>query len=459
MALSFAARQTISSVAPRTNLALGGVRHFSAVGLKDAIDKGNAEFLDKVFKADLVLKDIVPAREIIPALANQKLVLVSGPPVTWKNICGAQKGAVQGIIMFEGWAKTPEEAYALAEKGEVKIEPNHHHGACGPMAGTISPSFPIYVVENKTFGNLAFSRPADLAQQFGDYKNLEDVKWWRDGVAPSLSKGLRKLGGLPLIPLLKEAQEQGDESHNRNNAFTSLFVNYLAIGMIDAGVPKETLLPILRWYAPDTWAKGSGVRACLGLVMAAAKATLDPTIGVKNSTLLSCMARNGHEFGIRVAGTGTEWFTAPSPIPQGKFFPPYKQEDAGRDMGDSAITEAAGWGSFILAASMGFLKSLPVDAAGSIRITKENAQVCHGKSPVYSIPLFDFEGAPAGVDFRRVIKLNIEPWINTGITHKDAGHRVIGRGLVRAPIEAFNKALTSFSKKHNVSEKDVLATL
>jgi len=93
---------------------------------------------------------------------------------------------------------------------------------------------------------------------------------------------------------------------------------------------------------------------------------------------------------------------------------------------------------------MGFLKSLPVDAAGSIRITKENAKVCHGKSPVYSIPLFDFEGAPAGVDFRRVIKYNIEPWINTGITHKDAGHRVIGRGLVRAPIEAFNKALTSF---------------
>jgi len=75
--------------------------------------------------------------------------------------------------------------------GEVKIEPNHHHNACGPMAGTISPSFPIYVVENKAFGNVAFSRPADLAQQFGDYKNLEDVKWWRDGVAPSLSKVLR----------------------------------------------------------------------------------------------------------------------------------------------------------------------------------------------------------------------------------------------------------------------------
>lgn len=135
------------------------------------------------------------------------------------------------------------------------------------------------------------------------------------------------MGGLPLVPLLQKAQAMGDESHNHNNALTSLFVNYLTIGMLEvccpapllrvvrlpcarhaccvvvvlcalvasaplctswalsercsqhcvvaqAGVTADKILPMLKWYSPDTWATGSGVRACLGLAMAAAKVCL-----------------------------------------------------------------------------------------------------------------------------------------------------------------------------------------
>jgi hypothetical protein len=147
-----------------------------------------------------VLEDLRPARELIPALRDpkRKLVLISGPPVTWEKMGNAQKGAVKGICIFEGWAKNPKEALELCKSGEVEFEPNHHHGSCGPMAGTITGSFPVYVVRNTAFGNTAISRPADLAQQFGDFNNIADIQWWRDGVAPYLGEAIRKAGGIPL---------------------------------------------------------------------------------------------------------------------------------------------------------------------------------------------------------------------------------------------------------------------
>jgi len=379
--------------------------------------------------------------------------------VTWQEMAGAQKGAVAGVIMFEGWAKNKDEAFDLCSSGKVRFEPNHAHGACGPMAGTISPSYPVYVVRNKGFGNVTFCRPADLAQQFGDYTNLDDIKWWRDGVAPYLGKALRKTGPIPLNPLEQWALEMGDESHNRNNAVTSLFIQSMAIKMLEADIPKDKMLDILKWYHWSTWTTGSGVRACLGLVMAMAKACLDPAIGVEYSTLITCMARNGHRFGIKIGDQGNTWFALESPIPEGTFFGKYTQADAGRDMGDSAITEANGWGSNVLMGALAYLRMVPLGTVAKARyITEENKSLMIGRSSIWRTPAYDFEGIPQGLDVRRVIKKRLVPWVNTGITHKEAGHRVIGRGLSRPPMKLFTDAIDAFAKKHGVTFEDVMAT-
>eukprot|EP00005_Dracoamoeba_jomungandri_P005154 CAMPEP_0174260516 /NCGR_PEP_ID=MMETSP0439-20130205/9811_1 /TAXON_ID=0 /ORGANISM="Stereomyxa ramosa, Strain Chinc5" /LENGTH=472 /DNA_ID=CAMNT_0015344773 /DNA_START=55 /DNA_END=1473 /DNA_ORIENTATION=+ len=429
-------------------------------GLSKKIDTANKKALEIFYKADLVLEDIRPAKELIPAMKdNPRLILVSGPPVTWKQMCGAQKGAVKGMIMLEGWADTPEGAEKLAESGEVTIEPNHAHDSCGPMAGTISPNFPIYAVRNQAFGNVAFSRPADLAQQFGDFNHLEDVRWWQEGVAPHLSKALRNCGGLPLNEIHKLALEMGDESHNRNNAFTALFSYDLTTEMIKAGVPNDNILAIMDWFNYKTWNSQSGVRACLGLVMASAKATLDPAKGIPYSTFVTCMARNGYEFGIKIADSGDTWYSAPSPFPEGKFFPPYKQTDAGRDMGDSAITEANGWGSNVLNGALAFLNGLPATVQRAHEITAENKSLMVGRNPYLKAPAYDFEGVPQGLDFRLVHTKKLLPWINTGITHRDAGHRVIGRGLSKPPQRCFDQALEAMAKKYEVSKGDFLETV
>jgi len=360
--------------------------------------------------------------------------------------------------MYEGWAKTPEEATKLLASGAVHFEPNHHYAAVGPMAGTISPSQPLYVVENKTFKNRAYSRPADLAQQFGDYKDLKDNYFWRDVVGPALRKGIKAIGGLPMIPVIQHGFEMGDESHNRNNAMTSIFVNELSIGLLQANVDRDTVLKILKWYAPSTWATGAGVRACLGLALCTAKSMLDPAVGIDYSTVVTVMSRNGTDFGLRVSALGDQWFTAAAPVPDCKYFPPYRAEDSGRDMGDSAISETAGWGCFVLSGALPFLKALPTTPDEVMKICKENQQVTLSRNPKLQIPSFGFQGAPVGIDMRLVLKKGIDIWINTGVAHKDPGHRVIGRGLVRTPREAFTKAMDAYCKKYNVTKDLVLQT-
>jgi hypothetical protein len=417
--------------------------------LAKRIDAANHEAIARISKADIFLKDIRPAREVIPALADgkRKLVLLSGPPVTWQNMCNAQKGAVLGICMFEGWARTPEEARKLCADGKVEFEPNHHHGACGPMAGTITSSFPLFVLENRAFGNIALSRPADLAQQFGDYHNIQDIKWWRDGVAPHLGHALRTMGGIPLNKMMQESLDMGDEAHNRNNALAAMLSFELVQGLIEANVPKATILSIMRWFSYTTWATQSGVRALLGVVMPFSKAVLDPIAGIDYCTIVHCMSRNGSEFGIRVAATGDQWYTAPAPLPEGRFFGNYKQEDVGGDMGDSAITETAGFGAFVLEGAPAFARGLPANMDRLRSITRENANYMAGESPILTVATNDCKPLRVGIDVRKVVAQGVGPWIDTGITHKDEGHRVIGRGFVRAPLKCFQLAKAELERK------------
>jgi hypothetical protein len=363
-------------------------------------------------------------------------------------MCGAQKGAMIGAVLFEGWAKSVEEATNLLQSGGILFEPNHHHQAVGPMAGTISPSMPVWVVQNKGFGNVSFCRQVEGRQQFGDYSSsaLQDLYCWKDVWAPSLRQGLRHLGGLPLKPIIAKALMMGDELHNRPVAASSLFANAMAAPMIEAGVDKGNLLATIRYITNHEL-------LFLGLAMASGKAIADPAAGIEYSTVVVAMARNGTEFGIRISGLGGEWFTAPSPRVKGLFFPAYKEEDAGYDMGDSAITETVGWGGCVLAGATGILSFVGGTPEEAMTYSREARQIAAGNSVNYRLPVLGFQGTPVGIDIRRVVQTGITPMIDTAIAHRNPGYSIIGAGLVRAPLECFQKALVAFSKKYGVGKK------
>jgi len=417
-----------------------------ATDIKQRIENANAEAVKRINAADPVLVDIAPAGEMIPGLKD-RMILHSGPPIDWPRMCGAQKGAMIGAVLFEGWAKNPEEATRLLESGEITFDPNHHHQTVGPMAGTISMSMPVWIVENKASGNRAFCRQVEGRQQFGDYSDsaLEGLRSWRKVWAPALRKGLQQMSGLPLKPIIAKALQMGDELHNRPVAASSLFANALAGPMIEAGVAKDDLLSTLKYIT-------SHELLFLALAMASGKASADPAANIECSTVVVAMARNGTDFGIRVSGLGEEWFTAPSPRVNGLYFPGYSEQDAGADIGDSAITETVGWGGFVLGGATGILSLVGGTPEEALAYSREMRQITVSASPNYRIPVLGFQGAPVGIDIRKVVQTGIVPIIDTAIAHRNPGFPIIGAGLVRAPLDCFKKALVSFGRKYRVAQ-------
>ncbi len=410
--------------------------------IKQQIEKANEEAVKRMTEGNPFLADIAPASEVIPNFKG-KLITHSGPPIEWKKMCGAQRGAIIGQTIYEGWASTPEEAEKILNNGEIKLEPNHNHQTVGPMAGTISPSSPVWVVENEKFGNRAFCRQVEGNQQFGDYHEeaLKGLRLWRDVWAPTLRNALHTIGRLELKPIITKALQMGDELHNRHSASSSLFANEMAMAMARTDLPKEGMLSTLGYVTHHDL-------IFLGLAMAAGKAIADPARDVEYSTIVTAMCRNGTEFGIRVSGLGDEWFTAPSPFVEGLYLPGYSAKDAGLDMGDSAIAETVGWGGFVLGGAPGILSLVGGTPEEALAYTREMKTITITTHPTYRMPAFGFAGAPIGIDIRKVVQTGSSPIIDTAIAHKEPGYPKIGAGLVRAPMDCFKKALIAFSHRY-----------
>jgi hypothetical protein len=411
--------------------------------IKQKIEKANEETAHRIIQGEPVLVDIAPAGDVIPGLED-RMILHSGPPIEWSRMCGAQRGAIIGTVLFEEWASTPDEAEKLLEKGEIRLEPNHHHQAVGPMAGTISISSPVWVVENKAFGNRAYCRQVEPRQQFGEFSDdaLQGLRMWRDVWAPTLRTALAEIGSLELKPIMIQALQMGDELHNRHSAASSLFANKMAFAIAKTNLPKDVVLPTLGYIINHNL-------IFLGLAMAAGKAITDPAMGIEYSTVVTAMARNGTDFGIRVSGLGEEWFTAPAPFVDGLYLPGYSDEDAGFDMGDSAITETVGWGAFVIGGAPGILSLVGGTPDEALAYSREMKKITVATHPTYLMPALGFMGTSIGIDIRKVVQTNTPPIIDTAIAHKNPGYPIIGAGLVRPPMECFKQALIAFVRKYN----------
>lgn len=406
----------------------------------DVVETANQEVLKRIKAGSPVLIDIKPASEVIPGFTGKKL-LHAGPPIEWNKMCGPMRGAILGAIVSEGWEPTNEKAEEAVLNQKIELEPCHHLGAVGPMAGIIAPSFPVFVVENTAFGNKAFcSMNEGLGKvlRFGanDSEVLNRLKWMKEELGPILSKALRSIGHIDLKSISQQAIMMGDECHNRNTAATSLLTRILAPSLV--GIPEaKTVLEFLR----------DNDHFFLNLSMAACKSILDAASHIYNSTICTAMARNGVDFGVRLSGTGDQWFTVPAPVVKGLFFPGYSEKDANPDMGDSSITETFGLGGFSMAASPAIVKFVGGNSADAQRNTKEMYRITTTQHHQFAIPNLDFGGIPIGLDARKVVDTGIHPVINSGIAHKVAGIGQIGAGIAEAPLEPFMEGIKEIYKQ------------
>jgi hypothetical protein len=416
----------------------GSYRH----GAFASLDSANQAVVQKLVAAEPWLVDVVPASDVIPELAHRRLLLHAGPPIDWDEMTGPMRGAVVGAALYEGWAEDPADAERQAARGAIDFLPCHDAGVVGPMGGITSPTMPVFVVENREHGNRGYctmNEGIGRVLRFGANgpEVLDRLRWMRDVLGPALGSATRALGGIDLRAIATRAITMGDEFHQRNIAASTLFLRELASAL--AETPRGS--SALRFL-------GQTDQFFLNLAMAYGKVSVDAARSVRAGTVVTTMTRNGVRFGVRISGTGDQWFTAPVNTPNGLYFAGFSAADANPDIGDSAVTETIGWGASAMAAAPGVIRFV---GAGSmhdaVRVTDTMREVCVAENPDFLVPGLDFRPLPVGIDAVKVVDLGFEPLINTGIAHRRPGVGQVGAGTVRAPLACFEQAVLAYAEQ------------
>lgn len=406
-----------------------------------SIEEANSKALEVFQKSDVRLTGMALAKDVVPGM-HGKLVTHAGPPIEWERMCGPMRGAVIGALVYEGLAGSADEAVALVESGEIEFSPNHEHQAVGPMAGVITANMPVFIMENVTYGTTAYSNVCEgqgKCLRFGAYDDtvIARLEWLRDTFYPILAAAIEKTGGIDYRGITAQAVQMGDDNHNRNKASTALLIRTLAKHFLEVEADPRDVYKVIEHLE-------NAEMFNVNLTMAMSKTMSLAASGVEGSTIVTVMARNGVDFGIKVSGLGDRWFVAPANYPEGLYFPGYSQDDAARDIGDSAITETFGMGGFSLAAAPAIVQLVGGTVADGIKTTNEMYEITDAENDLLKIPTLDFRGTPTGIDILKVLKTGIEPTITTGMAHKDPGIGQVGAGIVKAPIECFEKAAEAF---------------
>ena len=415
---------------------------------REEVEEANEKAVDRMMESEPVWVDIAPAGKKMGL--KSKTVLHAGPPIEWKEASGPMRGAIIGAVIYEGWAETEKKAERLVEEGEVKLDCDHHHNAAGPMAGVISPSMPVYELEDMKFGNKTYSNMNEgigKVLRYGAFSSevLDRLHWMSETVAPVLQatiKGMKKAKrGMALKPMMAQALTMGDDCHNRYVATTSLFAKQIAPFLVKTGYDAKTLSKVSEFIDGNNF-------TMLNMGMAAAKAMTLAGHGVKYSTIVTVMARNGTEAGIWVSSLGNRWFSTKAPVPKGLWFPGFTEADANPDLGDSSITETAGLGGFAMAAAPAIVSWVGGSVQAAIEVTERMYEITQTQHKHFLIPFLDFRGTPVGIDLRKVLKTGVTPMINTGIAHRKAGVGQVGAGTVSFPMQVFKDAFEAFVEKY-----------
>ena len=411
------------------------------------VEKANKEAYTRISKGQPVVKRLRPAHECIPGM-TRKSIFHAGPPVKWEDMCGPMKGAYIGALKYEGLAETDADAEKLMASGEIIYGPNHPNNCVGPMTGMISYSMPLWEVENETYGNKAYctvNEGIGKVMRFGANgpEVIERLKWLEKVFAPAMDATLQRMGGVNLKNIVAQSLAMGDEMHQRNVAASLNFYKAICADFAEVLKGNPEGPAIVEFLVKKN------EQFFLNLAMAMGKALTDAARDIPYSTILTCMSRNGVDFGINVSALGSEWFTAPCLKPKALYFPGFTEADANPDMGDSAIVECYGIGGFAMGAAPAVVRFVGAGGlADAIAYTGSMGRITHGPNPDLAMPNMDFAGVPTGIDIRKVVATGILPVINTGVASKEPGVGQVGAGIVNPPMEIMVEALKAFGKKY-----------
>jgi hypothetical protein len=404
--------------------------------------EANTEAIDRMLRSTAELVDVRPASDALGLEPGH--FLHAGPPLHWDRASGPMRGGLIAAMLYEGLADSPEQAEArLADGTAITLEPCHHHGAVGPMAGIVSSSMWMFELRDEANDGTAWcslNEGLGKVLRYGAYSPevIERLRWMTDILGPMLQTAVRRRGRIDIKAILAQMVQMGDEGHNRNRAGTLMLLRDLLPDLIDSGAPSSQVADAVRFVSGND-------HFFLNLAMPAAKLQTMAADGIAASTVVTTMARNGTDFGIRVSGTGDRWFTGPAEIPDGLFLGDFGPEDANPDIGDSAIMETIGLGGFAMASAPAIVRFVGGSVPDALRTSQLMYEITLGENAAYAFPILEFRGAPTGIDVTRVIRTGIRPQINTGMAGRVAGTGQVGAGLVKPPMECFTAALAALA--------------
>jgi hypothetical protein len=411
----------------------------ATVALDPARSAANAAALERMLGVQARLVDVVPAHEALGLEPGQ--FLHAGPPITWARASGPLRGALMGGAALEGLVGAPEDAAPLFEAGtSVSLEPCHHRRTVGPMAGVVTPSMWMWVLEDPVTGartHCTLNEGLGKVLRYGAYSPdvLERLRWMSEVLGPLLQRAVRAGEPVDVTAILTQILQMGDEAHNRNRAGTLMLLRDLVPAMVTSGAEPADVAEAVRFM-------GGNDHFFLNLAMPACKLMLDAARDAPGSTMVVAMSRNGTDFGIQVSGTGDEWFTGPAQVADGLYLGDFGPEDANPDIGDSAITETAGLGGFAMATAPAIVRFVGGSVPDALATTRRMREITLGENPRWAIPVLEFAGVPSGIDVSAVCRTGILPQINTGMAGREAGVGQVGAGLVTPPADIFPQALS-----------------
>jgi hypothetical protein len=401
----------------------------------ERVEAANAAAVERLEAVRPRAVTVARAGDVIPALGDGVL-LHSGPPIAWADTCDPQRRAFAAACLLEGWAGDRDGAERLLAGGEVRLASGNEHGHVGPMTGVCSPSMAVWVVEDSGTGTRAFSTLNEGPGRtfwlgVADDEAVERQRFLSERARPVLAALLERTGPIDVLGLAAQGLQMGDELHMRSQASGHLLIRDLA-----AAFAAEGGEDVAAFIAGNH-------HFFLNLTMAAAKcASLAAADGGAGSTIVHLMARNGVEMGVQVAGLPGRWFTAPAaPVQDALLREGYGEDDAARDIGDSAVIECIGLGGMAIAAAPAVATFFGGTAADAAARTRLMGEICAARSKRFAIPGLDFAPGPVGIDARLVVELGITPQISTGVLHASSGAGQIGAGVAHQPLEAFRAAL------------------
>ena len=412
----------------------------------EMVGRANEEVVRRIEAAQPRAVTVAPAREVLPVLSSGRVLLHSGTAIEWERICDPQRRALGAACVFEGWTGSVEEAYGRLAARDIALSPGNEHGHVGPMTGVCSPSMPVWVVVDEDSGARAYSTFNEgpgrtLWFGVGDEESIERLRFFRDELGPLMARLLEREGPVDVFGLASQGLQMGDELHMRSQATGNLLIRNLAPGFSVLGGERSA-----RFLSGNH-------HFFLTLTMAAAKCASMAGAGVRGSSVVNLITRNGTDMALQIAGLSGRWFGAPAaPVQDALLREGYTDADAALDIGDSAVIECIGLGGMAVAASPAVAAFFGGGAADAIARTELMSQITVTRSRRFTIPSLDFAGSPVGIDARLAAELDITPQITTGVLHASGGAGQIGAGVAHQPVEPFRAAVLALAAVLDAAE-------